>query len=104
MTWRAGLSGPVVPPSCGTPALRKYFETMMSVASWLHEEGTSASSILKTMEPSGLLILLDRLTHSTEAKGSRPATVNLRVIFILGPSLQTNGETKEGTRRSEERR
>ncbi len=55
---------------------------MMSVASCDHVSGTSASSIWKTIEPSGLEILLDRFVHLTVAKGSWPETVNLRVIFI----------------------
>ena len=33
---------------------------MMSVASWLQPLGISAPSILKTMEPSGLLMTLER--------------------------------------------
>src|SRR5262245_41790796 len=82
MTCRADFSGPVLPSSCGTPALRKYLLTMMSVASWLHVSGTSASSILKTTEPSGFEILLERFTQATLAKGSWPALVNLRAIFI----------------------
>src|SRR4051812_44858868 len=94
MTWRADFSGPVsaaLPRSreglVGTPALRKYLLTMMSVASWLQVSGTSASSMRKTVEPSGLVILLERLTHCTVAKGSWPAFVNLRVIFIGQRSL-----------------
>jgi hypothetical protein len=54
----------------------------MSVANWLHESGISASSIWKTMEPSGLVILEDRLDHVTVEKGSCPAFVNLREIFM----------------------
>jgi len=76
---------PLGPPSCGTPALRKYLLTMMSVASWLHDVGTSASSISKTTVPSGLLIRLERFVHSTVANGSRPGFVNLRVIFMIVP-------------------
>src|SRR5205085_11791840 len=89
MTCRADFSGPVLPPSVGTPALRKYLLTMMSVASWLQVAGTSASSIWKTTEPSGFAILEDRLTQPTEAKGSLPAVVNFRVIFMLPPLLQS---------------
>lgn len=73
--------------TCGTPALRKYFDTMMSVASCDHVAGTSASSMWKTTDPSGFEIFEDRRTQSTEAKGSRPAVVNLRVIFMTSPSI-----------------
>jgi hypothetical protein len=48
--------------SCGTPALRKYLLTMMSVASCDHWLGTSASFISNTTEPSGLVIRLVRLS------------------------------------------
>jgi hypothetical protein len=44
------------------PALRKYFEMTMSVASWLQATGISAPSILNTTVPSGLDIALDRLS------------------------------------------
>ena len=43
---------------------------MMSVASWLHWRGISASFISNTTEPSGLLIRLVRFSYSTLAKGS----------------------------------
>src|SRR3954469_5440429 len=82
MTWRADFSGPVFPSACGIPAFLKYLLTMMSVASCDQVSGTSASFISKTMEPSGFVILLGRLTHLTEANGSEPVVVNLRVIFI----------------------
>jgi hypothetical protein len=51
-------------PTCGTPALRKYLLTTMSVASWLHEAGTCASCISKTVLPSELLMRLERVVHS----------------------------------------
>jgi hypothetical protein len=58
-TWLAG-SAPCLRASChpglrGTPALRKYLLTMMSVASWLHVSGTSASFISKTTAQTGRL-------------------------------------------------
>src|SRR4051812_29735176 len=82
MTWRADFSGPVFPSACGIPAFLKYLLTMMSVASCDQVSGTSASFISKTTEPSGLVILLDRVTHFTEAKGSEPALVNFLLIFM----------------------
>src|SRR5688500_7297776 len=42
----------------GTPALRKYFCAMMSVATWLHAAGTWIPSSRNTIEPSGLRISL----------------------------------------------
>ncbi len=77
MTWRAERSGPSTgspssssngfPASSnwGTPALRKYFETMMSAATWDHCAGISASFISKTIEPSGLVMRESRRDHST---------------------------------------
>src|SRR5689334_2614393 len=66
----------------GMPARRKYLLTMMSVASCDQVSGTSASSILNTTDPSGLVILLDRLVHFTVENASCPAAVNFREIFI----------------------
>ena len=68
--------------NCGTPALRKYLDTMMSVASCENPSGTSASGISKTTEPSGFVIRLDRVVHCVVANGSVPSVVNRRVIFI----------------------
>src|SRR5207248_8229842 len=74
--------------SCwGTPALRKYLLTMMSVASCDHCLGISASVISKTTEPSGLLIRLVRRSYSTDANGSCPCLVNFREIFIVNASF-----------------
>src|SRR6187551_1138600 len=42
------------------PALRKYFDTTMSVASCDQPAGISAPSILNTTEPSGLVMTLVR--------------------------------------------
>src|SRR3954462_15457914 len=67
----------------GTPALRKYLLTMMSVASWDHWRGISASVISKTTEPSGLVMRLVRRSYSTELNGSCPWRVNLRAIFMV---------------------
>ena len=97
MTCRALVSGPVTgaPSSCntalplasdcGTPALRKYLLTMMSVASWLHAAGISASFISKTTLPSGLLMRLVRLAYSTVSKTFWPDwrdLVKRRLIFM----------------------
>ena len=90
MTCFAERSGPVsgVPSavsfgwpcssSWGTPALRKYLETMMSVATWDQEAGTSASFISKTTEPSGLVIREVRWVHSMPLKPSAPGWVKTR--------------------------
>src|SRR3954471_1701156 len=56
---------------------------MMSVASWLHCRGISASFISKTTEPSGLEMRLVRFSYSTVEKTSWPALVNRRVIFMM---------------------
>src|SRR5437763_7222121 len=94
MTCFADFSGPVTMlpwvsrsglPSesvWGTPALRKYLLTMMSVASCDHCLGISASFISKTTLPSGLVIRLVRLSYSTDAKGSCPDLVKRRLIFM----------------------
>jgi hypothetical protein len=66
----------------GTPALRKYLLTTMSVASWLHSFGISASFISKTTEPSELWILLVRVVHSMVLNTSRLPSVNRRLIFM----------------------
>jgi hypothetical protein len=52
-----------------TPAFRKYFETTMSVASWDQPAGTSAPSIRKTCEPSGLLMTLLRRSQTNSSNG-----------------------------------
>ncbi|MFO0677412.1 MAG: hypothetical protein U0169_12830 [Polyangiaceae bacterium] len=41
----------------------------MSVASWLQPDGTSAPSILKTMDPSGLVMVLERRSYTTASSG-----------------------------------
>ena len=95
MTCLAERSGPVgasvsmVPSSLyvGTPALRKYLLTMMSVANWLQASGTSASFISNTTEPSALLIRLDLLVHLMVEKTSVPAWVNRLVIRMALYSL-----------------
>jgi heterodisulfide reductase subunit A-like polyferredoxin len=51
----------------GTPALRKYFCAMTSVATWLQVAGTSILSCEKTTEPSGLRISLLPLRNSMPA-------------------------------------
>ncbi len=100
MTWRAERSGPRtgLPSSStsglprssiwGTPALRKYFDTMMSVATCDQAAGISASFISNTTEPSGLLIRLVRRLHSTESNGSWPSVVKRRSIVRPRVSLE----------------
>ena len=66
-TWAAEVSEPSEPSAWGTPALRKYLETTMSVASCDHSRGTSALSTLNTMVPSGSLMTDFRVVHSTPA-------------------------------------
>src|ERR1700748_2237422 len=60
------------------PALRKYLETTMSVASCDQPAGISAPSILKTTEPSGLLMTLERRSQVTWSSGSTPLVVKRR--------------------------
>src|SRR5438477_11551541 len=50
----------------------------MSVASCDQVAGTSAPSILKTTEPSELLMTLLRRSHTTVSNGSLPVSVNRR--------------------------
>src|SRR4051794_30651349 len=97
MTCLALFSGPVTTlpresrtgrpfaSTCGTPALRKYLLTMMSVASCDHCRGISASFISKTTDPSGLLIRLVRFSYSTVPSASCPGLVNRREIFMGVP-------------------
>src|SRR5207248_951862 len=54
----------------GTPALRKYLLTTMSVASCDHDAGTSTASIWNTTLPSGLAITVRRRSHVTSSSGS----------------------------------
>src|SRR5262249_30520995 len=75
-TWRT-LPSPFV-GSPWMPALRKYLETTMSVASCDHAAGISAPSILKTTEPSGFVIALRRRSQTTLSRGASPATVYRR--------------------------
>ena len=51
----------------GTPALRKYFCARISVATWLHEAGTSMFSRRNTTDPSGFLISLIAWRNSSPA-------------------------------------
>ena len=51
----------------GTPALRKYFCARISVATWLHDAGTSMFSRRKTIDPSGFLISLVAWRNSISA-------------------------------------
>src|SRR5262245_61903928 len=71
-TCRTLVSCPGLP---GTPALRKYLLTTMSVASCDHGAGTSTSSIWNTTEPSGLLMTVRRFSQRTSSSGSRPGRV-----------------------------
>ena len=55
--------------------MRKYLETTMSVASCDQAAGISAPSILKTTEPSGLVMTLERRSQVTVSSGSTPRSV-----------------------------
>ena len=82
-SWRTGLPRA---STCGTPALRKYLLTMMSVASCDQNSGTSASVISKTTLPSGFVMRLVRLSHLTVSNTDWSAArslVNWRVIRIV---------------------
>src|SRR5688572_4009505 len=87
LPWLSRSCWPVAGSVWGTPALRKYLLTMMSVASWDHCSGISASVISKTTDPSGLEMRLVRFSYLTDEKGSCPWRVNLRAIFIAQPSF-----------------
>src|SRR3954453_9710868 len=75
-TWRTLVSPSSFLP--WRPALRKYLETTMSVASCDQPEGISAPSILKTTDPSGLVMMLERRSQVTCSSGSLPRWVNRR--------------------------
>ena len=74
-TWRTLVSCPGWP---GTPALRKYLLTTMSVASCDHCAGTSTLSIANTVEPSGFAMTVRRFSHFTSSSGSLPFCVKRR--------------------------
>ena len=59
----------------GTPALRKYLETMISAATCDQPAGISTSFISKTTEPSGLVIREVRVVQAVDVNGSTPACV-----------------------------
>src|SRR3954468_14237054 len=86
LPWESRMGWPDL-SLCGTPALRKYLLTMMSVANCDHWRGISASGISKTMLPSGLVMRLVRFSYSTVLKASCPGFVKRRVIFILTSSF-----------------
>ena len=69
-TWRTLVSPCSFLP--WRPALRKYLETTMSVASCDQPAGISAPSILKTTEPSGFVMTLVRRSQVTVSSGSTP--------------------------------
>ncbi len=71
-TWRTLVSWPTGP---GTPALRKYLLTTMSVASCDHSAGTSTSSIRNTTEPSGLAMTVRRFSQVIWSSGFTPGRV-----------------------------
>ncbi len=50
----------------------------MSVATWLHALGTSASIISKTIEPLVFLMRLVRFSYCTSSSGSLPGVVKTR--------------------------
>jgi hypothetical protein len=68
----------------------------MSVASWLHVDGISASFISNTTEPSALPMRLDRVVQSTVEKTSWSGEVKRREIFmvlvVLGRLASERGE------------
>ncbi len=74
ITWRTETSWPVP----GTPALRKYLETTMSVASWLQSSGTSALSSSNTTAPLGSRMTDLRRAHRTASSGGVPSLVKWR--------------------------
>src|SRR6185503_1905771 len=78
-TWRTLVSWPGVP---GTPALRKYLLTTMSVASCDHAAGTSTPSMAKTVEPSGFEMTVFLRSHFTSSNGWCPGLVNRRLRWI----------------------
>src|SRR5262250_2492700 len=78
-TWRTLVSCPGVP---GTPALRKYLLTTMSVASCDHSAGTSTPSMAKTVEPSGFAMTVLRRSHFTFSNGCWPGVVKRRATWI----------------------
>src|SRR5215471_9400767 len=78
-TWRTLVSWPGAP---GTPALRKYLLTTMSVASCDHSAGTSTPSMANTVEPSGLAMTVLRRSHFTSSNGWRPGLVKRRATWI----------------------
>src|SRR5690348_6410151 len=67
--------------AAGTPARRKYFWAMMSVATCDQLLGTRTFSILNTIEPSGLAMTELRKSHSIAPNGSEPAWLNRLSIF-----------------------
>src|SRR5438309_7390981 len=80
--------------TCGTPALRKYLLTMMSVASCDQLTGISASFISKTIDPSGLVMRLVRFSYATQLRASWPCLENRREIFIGHDPSQLNAQIK----------
>src|ERR1700748_2177349 len=75
------FSEPVVPSASGTPALRKYFCASISVATWLHDAGTSTSFISKTASPEGLRITDERFSYLNKSKTLVPSLVKCRLNF-----------------------
>src|SRR5215510_12644288 len=78
-TWRTLASWPGVP---GTPALRKYLLTTMSVANCDHSAGTSTPSMAKTGEPSGFAMTVLRRSHFRPSNGCCPGLVKRRATWI----------------------
>src|SRR5262249_50129625 len=74
-TWRTLISWFGVP---GTPALRKYLLTTMSVASCDQSAGTSTPSMAKTVEPSGFAMTVLRRSQRTLSNGCCPGLVKRR--------------------------
>src|SRR5262245_63803168 len=65
----------------------------MSVASCDQLEGISASSILKTMDPSGLVMTERRRSYVTVPSGSTPLRVNRRAMGRPAPVLMERVST-----------
>src|SRR5450755_4597476 len=102
-TWRTLVSPTALSPC--RPALRKYLETTMSVASCDQPVGISAPSILKTTEPSELVMTLVRPSQVMSARASpeavvkRRSKVRPRVFFaarLLGGAVGTAGDCVDG--------
>src|SRR5690348_8020420 len=73
------------------PFRRKYFCARMSTATWDQVSGTSTSLASKTTLPSSLVMRLVRGTKVMPLRGSCPARVKWRAIFMAGALVQEVG-------------